>query len=125
MPRLSILFGFLLTLLGLGVWLATGADHITSLIPAFFGLPLILAGLAGLNDAWRKHAMHLAAAIALLGVLGALGRPFAKLASGEGLAVGLPLMSQLAMALLCGLFLVLAVKSFVDARRRRAGSTAA
>lgn len=119
MPHLAMTFGALLTLLGVGVWLATGADHVTSLIPAFFGVPLLLTGLAGLKAALRMHAMHLAAGIALLGVLGALGRPISKLASGDGVALGLPLISQLMMAALCGVFLVLCIKSFVDARRRR------
>jgi len=119
MPHLAITFGALLTLLGVGVWLATGADHVTSLIPAFFGVPLLLTGLAGLKAVLRMHAMHLAAGIALLGLLGSLARPISKLASGDGVALGLPLVSQLVMAALCGVFLVLCIKSFVDARRRR------
>ncbi len=119
MPHLAITFGALLTLLGVGVWLATGADHVTSLIPAFFGVPLLLTGLAGLKAVLRMHAMHLAAGIALLGLLGSLARPISKLASGDGVAMGVPLVSQLVMAALCGVFLVLCVKSFVDARRRR------
>lgn len=119
MTRITILIGVLLLLLGLGVYAATGMKSVTALIPAFFGLPLLVLGLLALRDAWRKHAMHAAALVALLGFLGALARPLQLVVSGRPLVVSAPLVSQFLMAILCGLLVVLAVKSFIDARRRR------
>ncbi len=123
MPRLAILFGALLILLGVGGYVGTGRDSVTALIPAFFGLPLVALGWAALREAWRMHAMHAAAVLALLGVVGALGRPAGKLFSGE-LEVNTPLVLQLVMALLCAVFLGLCVKSFIDARRRSSEESA-
>lgn len=119
MTSLTIALGILLILLGLGGYLGTGRESITALIPAMFGLPILLAGLTGLRDAWRMHAMHVATLLALLGLIGALARPIRKLLSGAELQWSAALVSQVAMAVLCGTFLVLAVKSFIDARRRR------
>ena len=69
------------------------------------------------------HAMHLAAMVGLLGVIGALGRPIYVLASGRELSV-IALASQLLMGFLCAGFLALCVKSFIDARRSRQQTSA-
>lgn len=116
MPRITISIGVLLLLLGLGTFLATGQKNVTALIPAFFGLPLTLLGLVGLREGWRKHAMHGAA---LVGLLGALARPIQKTFAGQPPEISTAFVSQLVMALLCGTLVILAVKSFVDARRPR------
>jgi len=119
MARITIGLSVLLLLLGAGTYLATGQQSVTALIPAFFGLPLLGLGLAALNVAWRKHAMHAAAAIALLGFFGALARPVRKLLGGESLEMSAALASQVVMASVCAALVILAVKSFIDARRRR------
>ena len=119
MSQLSIVVGIVLILLGLASYFGTGRESVTALIPAFFGAPILIAGLVGLKHAYRKHAMHFAALIALLGLFGSLERPVRKLASGAELEWSAPLISQVSMAVLCGVFLFFAVKSFVDARRRR------
>jgi uncharacterized membrane protein len=109
----------LLVLLGVGTYVGTGSNSVTALIPAAFGLPLVLSGVVGLKHAWRMHAMHAAATIALLGLFGALARPVGKLLSGTEIEFNTAFYAQMAMAALCILFVVLAVKSFVDARIRR------
>ncbi|NLY01008.1 MAG: hypothetical protein GXY83_33375 [Rhodopirellula sp.] len=119
MAQLSAALGILLIALGLVSYFGTGRESVTALIPAFFGLPILIAGLVGLQESFRKHAMHLATLLALLGLIGALERPVRKLATGAELAWSAPLISQLTMAALCFGFVILAVKSFVDARRRR------
>lgn len=119
MSQLSIAVGVLLILLGLASYFGTDRESVTALIPAFFGAPILIAGLLGLKHAFRKHAMHFAALVALLGLLGALERPVRKLASGADLEWSAPLISQVIMAAICAIFLFFAVKSFVDARRRR------
>lgn len=119
MARITITIGVILMLLGMGTYLGGGQKSVTALIPAFFGLPLALLGLAALKDAWRKHAMHVAAGLALLGFVGALARPVQKTLAGEPPPLSLALASQLLMAILCVTLVILAVKSFIDARRRR------
>jgi hypothetical protein len=73
---------------------------------------------------WRKHAMHAAASVALLGALAASGRAavsLARLAHGSDVKTS-ALGSVLIMAAVCWLLVALCVKSFIDARRRRAAN---
>ena len=115
----TIVFGLLLTALGLAGYLIAGAASVTALIPAFFGVVLLALGFLARSEPLRKHAMHAAAAVALIGFAGALmsllRAPFATRSA-------LANFSQLAMALLTAVFVVLCIKSFRDARRARAGS---
>ena len=118
MPQLTLALGLLLILLGAGGYFGPGQTSITALIPAFFGAVFLLLGLVALKEGLRKHAMHAASLLALLGVVGALMRPVKMLSAGK-FEFNVAAASQLAMAALCGLFLVLCIKSFVDARLRR------
>ena len=65
--------------------------------------------------------MHLSVGLALIGLLGsARGIPgVIALASGGEVDRPAAVVVQTVMAVLCAVFLVLAVKSFVDARRGR------
>ena len=117
-PSLALLFGTLLVLTGIGGFAAFGSP--TALIPVAFGVLLGACGLVGRKESLRKHAMHAAAAVALLGFLpsvpGLLGIP--DLLAGEA-ARPAAVVLRSAMALLCLAFLVVAVRSFVAARRSR------
>ena len=117
MPKLTILFALGLAALGVGTWLAAGQSSITALIPTFFAAPLALAGLAARREGWRKHAMHAAALIALLGAGGALSRAIPGLLSGELRLAGV---SQLLMGAGLLVYLALCVRSFILARRASA-----
>jgi hypothetical protein len=128
MARLTAGIGTLLITLGLVAYFllaepdASGKASITAMIPAFFGLPLLLLGVVALKDNLRKHAMHATAALALLGVVGAVMRPAMKAGRGESVALNTALSVQLAMAALCLFLLIACVRSFMRARRaRRAG----
>jgi len=125
-PRYAILFGLLLILLGLGSYFGTGRASVTALIPAFFGLPLLLTGLLGLRENLRQHAMHAAAVLALLGLLGtASGIPkFAVLLAGGTVERPAAAVVQTLMVVLCAVFVSLCVHSFISARRRRAARIA-
>lgn len=121
MPSTSIACGTLLILIGLigyvnGVM--TAHASITALIPAFFGVALLLLGvLARAKESLRKHLMHVAVIIALIGFI----VPFARVVSKLGeLTYSAAVVSQVTMALVCLLFVVLAIKSFADARRNTA-----
>ena len=91
----------------------------TALIPAVLGLGLAVAGLVGLRGgSARRNAMHAAAVVALLGVLGSLGQLIGSPAAGSDDADIATTAGLLNLAL-CAVFLVLAVRSFVQARRAR------
>ena len=114
MASTTIVFGLLLTFLGLGGYLAAGAP--TALIPAFFGIIMMVLGFLARAEHMRKHAMHAAAAVALIGLVGAL---FSLLRTPLALRPALAVYSQVAMVILTAVFIVLCVKSFRDARRAR------
>ncbi len=124
MARITIVCGILLILLGVGTYFGSSSagPSPTALIPAAFGALLFVCGTMALRPSWRKHAMHVAATISLLGALAASGRggvSLAKVAAGNEvnpIALG----SVLVMAAVCWLLVALCVKSFVEARRRQA-----
>jgi hypothetical protein len=123
MPVLTIVFGLLIALVSGGTWVASGSPTgLSQLSPVFVAAGgLLLAGLGALalaGEGVRKHAMHLAAALGLLGFLAAAGRFIAAAAEGKDLTQLGPL-SVAAVAVLCGVFEGLCVKSFIDARRAR------
>lgn len=121
MVALSIGLGIVLSLLGVIGYAASGAESITALIPAFFGIPILILGLLGRKEHLRKHMMHAITALALIGFIGSargLGSLMTML-SGHDVPRPLATVMQSVMALLTLGFVILAVKSFVDARRQR------
>jgi len=118
MPTHAIWIGRLLVavgIIGYGYGMFVGNASFTALIPAAFGIVLMLLGhLSHAKEALRKHLMHLAVLFALLGFL----LPGWRLVSKAGdLTLSAAVASQFAMALLCLVFVILAVRSFVAARR--------
>lgn len=116
MSSTTMLFGLLLTLLGGAGYIFTGAVNPTALIPVGFGLPLLALGYASRSETMRKHAMHAAATIALIGCGGAL---FSLMRTPAGASSPIATFSQAAMVVLTAAFVGLCVKSFVAARRTR------
>ena len=116
MASTTIVFGLVLTVLGFAGYFLTGTSSFTALIPAAFGLLLLVLGFIARSEAARKHAMHAAAAVALVGFLGAL---MSLLRTPAGVRSAVAVYSQLAMVILTGLFVVLCVRSFIAARRAR------
>jgi hypothetical protein len=120
-PTTTIALGVVLIVLGLAGYFLTGAVSLTALIPAAFGLVIALSGLMARDHRWRKHAMHAAVFVALLGFLGSV-RGVLQIGSFFDGTAARPaaIVSQTIMALLTLGYIVLAVRSFVQARRRRA-----
>lgn len=120
MPFLSMLFGFLLAVIGVAGYFFSGSGSMTALIPAAFGIILYICGrIALVAPGLRKHVMHVAALVGLLGTLGGLGMAIPKLGllfAGEA-ERPLAIYIQLGMGVASALFVVLCVKSFIDARR--------
>ncbi len=130
MPRITIVFGALLIILGLVAYFAMqepGARSVTALIPAFIGLPLLALGLvAEARPTSRKHTMHAAAALGLLGFLGTMGGLIKALQWMGGTVPGRPeaVRVQAIMAIMCAIFIALCVRSFIAARRAREAGNA-
>ena len=78
MPAIAILFGALLVPVGLvvfgisyqGAVAETGKLPFTVLIPVVLGVLLIVLGALSYRPHLRKHTMHAAALVGLLGILG-------------------------------------------------------
>ena len=123
MSGISIVAGLLLVVIGstgFTYGMNAGTASVTALIPAFFGIVLIACGAIGIiAEGMRKHIMHLAVVVALLGFILTAGRMVMKAATG-GLEASPAVMSQGAMAAVCLVFVVLAIRSFAAARSARA-----
>lgn len=127
MSRYTILLGAALVVLGLIAYFVTGRVHVTALIPSFFGLIfLALGGVGQANEAARKHVMHAAAALALLGLFGTVGAlRFAvyMISVGPNHVDNPPaIMARSIMAIGCAVYLYAAIRSFREARRKRVGA---
>jgi O-antigen/teichoic acid export membrane protein len=105
-----------LIVIGVVGYVATDRQSATALIPAFLGLLLMAFGWLARGEAYRKHAMHAVAVFALLGLLGTIGG-LIRLLGGTTTPAAI---SRGLTALLTGALLALCVRSFIDARRRRA-----
>jgi uncharacterized membrane protein len=115
MASTTIVFGILLTLLGL-VGYAMTRTSMTALIPSLFGLLLLILGFLARSESIRKHAMHAAAMVALVGCVGAL---FPLLRTPSGPRAAMAVFSQVAMVVLTAAFVALCVRSFIAARQAR------
>lgn len=122
MANAAVTVGVVLVVLGLASYAGTGRESVTALIPAFFGVPIVVMGFLGREESRRKHAMHVAATLSLVGFLGSVrGVPGAiRLVTGGEVARPAAALAQTAMAAVCLVFVILAVRSFVAARRARA-----
>jgi uncharacterized membrane protein (DUF373 family) len=120
MTSTSIFCGAILILIGLAGYFfggGPGPTSYTALIPAAFGIVLLLCGVIGAaKESLRKHVMHLAVAVALIGFILVVGRLVMRLNS---FTLSAAVISQLAMAIVCLIFVLAGVSSFSKARRER------
>jgi len=118
MPATTRLFGMLLIVLGIASYTLTGRTSITAMIPAFFGAALLICAMVARREAARKHAMHAAVALGLIGAIAALVRGVPGALNGNSAKPAV--MAQLAMGILLLVYVGLGVQSFIAARRARA-----
>ena len=120
MAKISIIFGLILIILGLISYLGISSESITALIPTFLGIPVLILGFLALNEKYLKHAMHGAAVLMLLGFAGTIGGliKFFRMLGGEVFERSSAITIQAIMAMICMIFLIFAIKSFVDTRRK-------
>lgn len=125
MAKLTIGFGLVLIMLGIWGFVATGSAgaHSSTLFPTWFGLALAVCGLLALteNEKRRRLWMHAAAVLGLVGFLGAGYRALSVLIQAHGATLAFPIAvaNQLAMSLICLVFVILCVRSFIVARSSR------
>ena len=119
MAKVSIVFGLILIILGLVSYFGISSESITALIPAFLGVPILFLGFFSINEKYLKHSMHAAAVLMLLGFGGTVSGliKFFRMLGGEIFERPSAITIQAIMAVICLIFLVLAIKSFIDARR--------
>jgi hypothetical protein len=109
--------GFVLIGIGVAGYIATRAASLTALIPAMVGAILLVLGLVARDPKARRHAMHAAVAFALIAALGTLPRLLPALSAGEFQRPAV--IAQAAMVSALIVYVLLGVKSFIDARRTR------
>ena len=120
MPATTIALGVALIILGVAGYGLSGAASLTALIPAAFGLLFVLTGLLARDDRRRMHAMHAAVVLALLGFLGSV-RGLLRIGDVFHATSVRPaaIIAQSIMAVLTLGYIVIAVRSFVQARKAR------
>ena len=70
---LTILYGLFMVIWGVSISLLSGSSSITSMIPAFIGVPLALIGfISMIKPTFRKALMHVAVVIGIIAFLGGL-----------------------------------------------------
>ena len=122
MTGMTIGFGALLLLLGPAGYFASGGASPTAFIPSAFGGILLICGKLSAKPTLRMHAMHAAVVVALLGAVSAgikVIPGISTLFHPEDDKLPIKEISQLAMALLCTVYVVMAVRSFIAASQRR------
>lgn len=123
MSKATLGVGSLLAVVGVVAYAWSGAASWTALIPAIVGVLLIGCGVLALREAYRRHAIHAAMAIALLAVLGSLmnvvrvGELLAGTAQRPAAVV-----TSLIMFVVLVVYLVFGIRSFIAARRRRSSA---
>lgn len=70
---LTTLYGLFMVIWGISISLISGSSSITSMIPAFIGVPLAFIGIISMmKPTFRKALMHIAVFIGIIAFLGGL-----------------------------------------------------
>ncbi len=97
-------------------------DMKTALIPAVFGGLLIVCAVVVIaKPTLRKHVMHVAA---MIGVLGVIGGFVPIIRSGDFDFGKAAVRNGVLMSIVCAVFIYLCVQSFIEARKARDTSAA-
>ena len=120
MSSTTLTFAFAYLVLGIGGFVLTGSTHKTALIPCIFGVLFLIFGFLARKDNFRKHVMHAAVLIALLAFLGtARSLPHLPELFNGTAEKPAAIITQSLNAGLSLLYIILAVRSFIQARRAR------
>jgi hypothetical protein len=124
LAKVTLLFAVLLVALGLIGYVGTGSQHVTALIPTWFGVALALFGLLAMSpsEARRNLFMHINVTIGLLGFIGGAVeaiRGYVHAQSAGLVPDQIALASKLTMTGLLLIYVILCVRSFIAARQAR------
>jgi hypothetical protein len=121
MGKLTVVFGAVLVVIGAVGFEATGSKAPTALIPALIGLLLAIAGILALKPERRMVWMHVAVTVGLLGFLGTIPGVIGIVKMAMGQAVPRPnaTIEQFATWVICLIYVVMCVRSFIAARKAR------
>jgi len=128
MGLVTIILGAFLAVLGVVGYVATGSEHPTALIATGFGVVFIILGVLARQDKLRRHVMHAAAMLGLVGFLvpAIRGVPnLVRMIAGHEVPLPNAAVLQSLMALACLVFVGLCIRSFIEARRARRAREAA
>ena len=116
MPFVAIIEGGFLVLFGIIAYIYSGQASVTALIPSIFGLGILVPGyVAYYNSEMAKHAMHVTAVFALIGILGSLDSILGFLDGEYSLAN----ISKGVLLIICGEYLYFCILTFRAARIKR------
>lgn len=118
MPAITRNVGLLLIVIGVVSFVASGADSPTALIPAALGLVLVGLALIARRETARRHAMHAAMLLALIGIGGTVMNlvELPQLLAGDA-ERPLAVVASAVTAVTLLVYLVVGIRSFIAARR--------
>lgn len=111
--------GAALIVIGVVAYAASGGASITALLPALLGVVVLGLGVAAARERLRRHMIHAALGVALLGLFGSLQRAFGvgTMLTGGDAERPIAALASLAVVVVCGVYVALGVRSFIAARR--------
>ena len=111
---LTTLYGLFMVIWGISISLISGSSSITSMIPAFIGVPLSFIGfISMIKPTFRKALMHIAVLIGIIAFLG--GLDFFR-GMFNNYYAGL---SKLMLLITGFVYIYLCVQSFIFVRRQK------
>jgi multisubunit Na+/H+ antiporter MnhF subunit len=118
MTRITLAYAAILILIGIIGYLGSGMVSFTALIPAFFGILMLVIGLLALNENRRKTVMHIASVLGLIGFLGTMGGIFdvSAMLSGQEIMRPGAAVSKALMAVMSLVYFLLCLWSFISVR---------
>ncbi len=119
MTQTTKILGLLLVLIGIIGFIASGVASYSALIPAVYGAVFLLLGKVGEDESRRMVTMHLAQLLALIAIIGTFTGILDVISwLGGDRAVNMMIAASRAlMALLSMGYLILGIRSFIEARR--------